>query len=58
MGIANPKESSSEIDTTAANDNSEVAAKADLVLNPAVNDDLEESNAQKYILKMLIKLKK
>ena len=58
MGIANPKESSSEIDTTAANNNSEVAAKADLVLNPAVNDDSEERNAQKYILKMLIKLKK
>ena len=45
MGIANPKESSSEIDTPAANDNSEVAAKADLFLNPAVNDDSEESNA-------------
>ena len=49
--VINPEESGSEIDTPAANDNSDIAANVDIVLNPAVKDDSGENSAKEEYLK-------
>ena len=55
----NPNDSGSATGTPAANDNSEVAANIDIVPNPAaVTNNRKSIVAKKYILKMLMKLKR
>ena len=47
----NPEESGSEIDTPAANDNSDIAANVDIVLDPAVNNNSGENSGKEEHLK-------
>ena len=49
----NPEESGSEIDTPAANDNSDIAANVDIVPNPAVKDDSGENSAKEEHLESI-----
>ena len=49
----NPEEPGSEIDTPAANDNSDIAANVDIVLDPAVNNNSGENSGKEEYLESI-----
>ena len=52
-GVANPKESSSATEAPAANDNSDIAANVDIVLDPAVNNNSGENSGKEEYLESI-----